>query len=185
MQSAHTIPSPEELVGMFFKNVDLPDTMQRNYATLPYIKGITQQLTRTLRQYDLTVTTKPLTTLQQLFSSPKYRVKPEKQTTVIYKSPCSECSWSYIGETGRSFETRKKEHIRNVTNYAPGSNIASHAWNNGHKIGFDNGKIIDKGNYRTRKTLESWHTEISKDADNNSKPLPKQYMDIVMKQCCR
>ena len=30
MQSAHTSPSPEELVGMFFKNVDPPDTMQRN-----------------------------------------------------------------------------------------------------------------------------------------------------------
>ena len=140
---------------------------------MPYIKGITEQLTRTLRQYDLTVTTNPLTKLQQLFPSPKYRVKPEKQTNAIYKIPCSECSLSYIGETWRLFETRKKEHIRNVTNYASGSDIASHAWNNRHKIGFDNGKIIDKGNYRTRKTLESWHTEISKDADNNSKPLPK------------
>ena len=59
MQLTHTSPSPEELVGMFFKNVDPPDTMQRNYATLPYIKRITEQLTRTLRQYDLTVTTKP------------------------------------------------------------------------------------------------------------------------------
>ena len=25
------------------------------------------------------------------------------------------CPWSYVGETGRFFETRKKEHVRNVS----------------------------------------------------------------------
>ena len=44
-----------------------------------------------------------------------------------------------------------------------------------HIIDFDNGKVIDSGNYRTRKTLESWHTAIITNSDNNSKSLPKQY----------
>ena len=77
---------------------------------------------------------------------------------VIYKI---EWSWSYIGETGRMLETRKKEHIRNVTNYTPGSNVASHAWNNRHKIGFD------KGNYRTRK-FEMTLTTILSHYQNNT-----------------
>ena len=38
---------------------------------------------------------------------------------------------------------------------------------------FENGKVIDSGNYRTRKTLESWHTALITNSDNNSKPLPK------------
>lgn len=42
-------------------------------------------------------------------------------------------------------------------------------------IVFDNAKAIDKGNYRVRKTLESWHTEMNNKPDNNSKPLPRQY----------
>ena len=46
---------------------------------------------------------------------------------VVYKIPCSECPWSYVGETGRCFETRKKEHVRNVKSYAGGSNIVKHA----------------------------------------------------------
>ena len=31
-----------------------------------------------------------------------------------------------------------------------------------HNIDFKNGKIINKGNYRHRKTLESWHTAAQK-----------------------
>ncbi len=44
-----------------------------------------------------------------------------------------------------------------------------------HAIDFDAPEVIDKGNFRTRKTLESWHTALSDQADNNSKPLPGQY----------
>ena len=75
--------------------------------------------------------------------------------------------------------TRKKEHIRNVKSHAPDSNIAKHAWSNDHIIDFENGRIIDRGNYRTRKTLESWHTMNTKDADNNSKPLPEPYLILL------
>ncbi len=44
-----------------------------------------------------------------------------------------------------------------------------------------NGKIIDKGSYRHRSTLESWHTACTKDADNNSKHLPEQYRFLLKK----
>ena len=36
-------------------------------------------------------------------------------------------------------------------------------------------RLLKKGNFRERKTLESWHTAATENADNNSKPLPKQY----------
>jgi hypothetical protein len=48
-----------------------------------------------------------------------------------------------------------------------------------HKIDFDNGKIIDKANYRHRATLESWHTALTANADNNSKHLPEQYRFFI------
>ena len=59
--------------------------IQQIYITLPYIKGITEQLTRTLRQHDITATSKPLKTLQRHSPSPKHRVEPCKQTNVVYK----------------------------------------------------------------------------------------------------
>ena len=46
---------------------------------------------------------------------------------------------------------------------------------NNHAIDFENASIIDKGTFRTRKTLEAWHTKVTPNADNNSCPLPGQY----------
>ena len=145
------------------------------YLTLPYIKGVTEPLTRVLKKHDITVVNKPLITLQQQFPAPKFRPSLESQTNVVYKIPCGDCSWCYIGETGRAFNTRKKEHLRNVKTAAKGSRIANHVWANSHAIDFDNASIIDKGGFRTRKILEAWHSKLTPNADNNSCPLPGQY----------
>ena len=44
---------------------------------------------------------------------------------------------------------------------------------------FKSAHVIDKGNFRVRKTLESWHTAITSDADNNAKQLPRQYSILL------
>ena len=173
-----TVPPPEELVSMFFKWVDPPDT-HKGFACLPYISGLTEPLTRLLRKNEIRVVNKPFKPLQQEFPSPKFRQPSHLQSNVVYKIPCKDCPWNYIGETGRCFQTRKKEHQRNLKNYAKGSNVANHAWQNSHSIDFENACVIDKGNYRVRKTLESWHTAKAFDADNNSKPLPRQYSILL------
>ena len=77
---------------------------------------------------------------------------------------------------------QKKEYIRNVKKHNKGSNIANHARTNDHVIDFENGKVVDKGNFRIWKILESWHTAITNEADNISKPLPRQYAIILRKQ---
>ena len=59
-------------------------------------------------------------------------------------------------KTGNCLHTRKKEHIRNANVFKSGSNIASHAWLEGHTIDFENAGVIDRGNLRVRKTLESY-----------------------------
>ena len=104
-----------------------------------------------------------------------------KQTNVMYKIDCKDCEWSYIGETGRSFETRKKELMRNVRLNKKESNITNHAWRFDHRINFDNRQINDKGNYRLRNTVKSWYTAKTTHVDNNSKPLPEQYTILLKK----
>ena len=68
-----------------------------------------------------------------------------------------------------------KQRRKNILETKKGSNIASHAWLNDHSIDFDSARVIDKGNFHVRKTLESWHSEITNHADNNAKQLPRQY----------
>jgi hypothetical protein len=92
-------PPPEELVRMFFDVVEPKSNY--NYAVLPYIKGLTEPLKRLLKPYDIRVTTKLLRTLEQMFPSIKDRPLPEDQTNVVYLINCTDCSWSYIGETAR------------------------------------------------------------------------------------
>ena len=154
------------------KNKCVDPPLARGFATLPYIKGLTEPLTRLLKKQDIQVTNKPVKTLQQEFPAPKFRPEKVDQCNVVYKIPCTTCSWSYIGETRRSFSTRKKEHARNVKMCTKGSNVANHAGSENHQIDFENVSIIDKSNYRHLKTLESWHTAKTVDADNNSCPLP-------------
>ena len=104
---------------------------------LPYVRGVTEPLARLLRKNEIDVVTRLPKTLQQEFPSPKFtlfRPPIELQTNVVYKIPCADCSWRYIGETGRCFLTRKKEHIRNVKLCKTGSNIAAHAWRNNHSV---------------------------------------------------
>ena len=43
--------SPEELVGIFFNLVE-PSESRKSFASLPYIKGITEPLTRVLKKHD-------------------------------------------------------------------------------------------------------------------------------------
>ena len=99
---------------------------------------------------------------------------------MVYKIYCADCPWRYVGETGRCFETRKKEHMRNVKSFARGSNIAKHAWSSNHSIDFKNSQVIDKGSSRIRNTLESWHTASINHADH-SRPLPNQYYSLKKK----
>ena len=81
----------------------------------------------------------------------------------------------------RSFTTRTKEHMRNVKHPTKGSNVAKHAWTFNHVIDFNNSKIIDKANNRSRKTLKSWHRAKTVGADNNSCLLPRQYHILLKK----
>jgi len=57
----------------------------------------------------------------------------------------------YVGEIGRCFETRKKEHIRNVKTCANGSNIVNHAWSFNYRIDFGNSSIIEKAPFALEK----------------------------------
>jgi len=66
---------------------------------------------------------------------------------------------------GQSFQHQKKEHFRNFKTEAKGASVVNRAWSNDRAIDSENASIIDKGGFRTRKTLEAWHTKLT--PDNN------------------
>ena len=56
------------------------------------------------------VTMKPVKTLRRLLVHPKDKQEKEEITDCVYKIPCGNWDKTYIGETGRKFGIRLKEH---------------------------------------------------------------------------
>ena len=79
---------------------------------------------------------------------------------MIYRASCKNCSSSYIGETGRKFGLRIKEHKKEVDSFTAGtqtrasraressvtrkSAITDHAVEENHVIDWDKAKVVDR-----------------------------------------
>ena len=90
----------------------------------------------------------------------KDKVKDEEKTELIYRVPCKNCSSSYVGETGRKFGLRIKEHKKEVDSFTAGtqtrasrvressvthkSAITDHAVEENHVIDLDKAKVVDR-----------------------------------------
>ncbi len=87
-------------------------------VTLPYIRGITECVQRAMQKHHINTPIKPLPhlRLQQVLVHPKDQIDTEKKCDVIYEIPCLSCNNRYIGETGRMFGIRKKEHQKECEN---------------------------------------------------------------------
>ena len=89
----------------------------KNYkgtVTLHYFQDITEILSRIIKKQNIRVYTKPFQTINQILPNLKDSIEPKQQPGVIYEIPCLHCVGIYIGETGRAFRTRCKEHMRDV-----------------------------------------------------------------------
>jgi hypothetical protein len=51
----------------------------------------------------------------------------------VYQLQCTDCPKKYIGQTGRTFEARFKEHARDIRNSGQNSKFAQHILDTGHE----------------------------------------------------
>ena len=96
--------------------------------------------------------------LSGLQSSFKDAIEPGYRQGTIYKINCSDCDQCYIGEIKRWFETRKKEHMRNVKNSDNNAiALSKYAFELGHSIDWDNYEILQIETYYHKcKFIESF-----------------------------
>ncbi len=85
-------------------------TRAKGMVVLPYIKGTTEAIQRVLKKHGIGTSVRPHQTLRQLLVHPKDKIEPKYKSEVVYQIPCKNCDKSYIGETGRKFDIRLKEH---------------------------------------------------------------------------
>ena len=86
---------------------------------------------------------KPHHTLSSLFRKPKEAINFEQKRSLVYKISCRDCNTVYVGETGRSVRTRKREHADAVkTSNTKKSALSQHVMDFDHRIDWDNVKIL-------------------------------------------
>ena len=133
----------------------------KSSAVLPYIKGVSETLRRSLQQQGIRTVFKSDTTLRSRLVRPKDPADPSKQDGVVYKISC-ECGKVYIGETGRPMQERIKEHDRDIRLVrTQNSAVSEHANETGHKPLWNKFKFIDRDNHwYTWKVKEAIHIRL-------------------------
>ena len=121
-----------------------PSQKSKTYITLPFIDGLSQKLQRIFKSYGVSTSFKPHTTLRKLLVSPKDPIPLEKRAGCVYQiNYCTDCSQSYIGQTGRQLGQRLKEHKSTAPSRTP-SAVTEHSTDSRHSIDWDNVKVLDR-----------------------------------------
>ena len=130
-------------------------------AKLPYIEGLSEEIRRILRGFNIRTVFRTIDTLGRILTRVKDPTPPEERPGVIYKIKCI-CGDFYVGETKRTLATRIKEHKAACRLGAfERSAVAEHAWQEGHEINWDDVEILDTAkDLQERKVKESLYIRM-------------------------
>ena len=101
------------------------------------MQGVSETMRQILTQVGIGVTSKPHHTLSPLFHKPKDAINFEQKRGLVYQISCRDYNAVYVGETGRSVRTRKREHANAVETFnTRKSALSQHVMDFNHRIYF-------------------------------------------------
>ena len=142
-------------------------------VVIPYVNQISEKIKRILSDVGIRAVSKAKNWQWELCKGIKDAIPIEKTKGVVYEINCSDCDASYIGETTRSLEIRRKEHLRHTKNgKVEASAVADHVWNHDHRIDWDGARVLDKErNWTSRKIREALHIAKNRPDMNKDRGL--------------
>ena len=104
------------------------------------MKGLSETCKNICRRHGIDMHFKGAITIRQLLVHPKDKDDILKKSGVIYRYKCGrvDCKEEYIGESGRTFAERFREHLRSP------SPIYDHCKTTGHEVSLDNFSIVGR-----------------------------------------
>ena len=156
------------------KKRQLDFSSKRSQVVIPYVAKVSETVARLFRKHQVPVAMRPIRTLKRLLVHPKDKQDKEEKTECVYKIPCGNCDKTYVGETGRKFGVRLKEHRIEVeakskkaftrSQHASSlternkSALTDHAVQDNHVINWSEATILDsEPNRATRWIKEAVH----------------------------
>ena len=122
------------------------------------------------------VAMKPVKTVGNILTSPKDPIAEHEKSRFVYKIPCADCEFVYVGQTKRDLKSRVAEHKRAVKNAEPEkSTLCEHLMLFDHRINWEESTVLKYVNsYRRRLIAESWfinaHTNVINRSDGATLP---------------
>ena len=125
-------------------------------------------------------------TLSSIFRKPKDPIDFEEKRGLVYQISCRDCDAIYIGETGRSVKTRKREQVSAVRNFDPEKlALCQHVLEHDHVIDWETVKILKSDSHANRRrTAKSFlisqkATEFNVLNRNDGAILPGVYKTLL------
>ena len=120
---------------------------KRIYASVPYIKGISERLQRTFKSHEVSLVNNPFNSLRSQLARVKDKTENLKKCGTVYHIHCEQCDKDYVGGTSRLLETRVKEHLsRNSSAVREHCTLTGHSVDSSKKTvlnGFELARIYD------------------------------------------
>lgn len=109
------------------------NNQRKKYIALPFLPSISIKIGNSFKKEEIIPAFKNSGTLKNIFFNAKSTTNKNKKCGV-YKLKCQECSATYVGQTGRSFQTRIAEHLSGQQF----SHFKEHLEETGHRINRNN-----------------------------------------------
>ena len=124
-----------------YNNIDADDTVKQHLLVTPYVKGLSENIERRCKHINVKTIFSSKRTLRSELVNVKKIIDLSDRKGVVYEIECG-CGHSYIGETGRTLNTRIKEHQYAVRRYDPNNGISVHANATMHNMKWEDARII-------------------------------------------
>jgi hypothetical protein len=149
-------------------SIDTTNT-QKNFVSIPYVKGLSENICRTLRKRDLRVLYTVPKKMDCIIKRGKDRLKTVKRTHVVYKIDCLNCDATYIGQTKRHLETRIKEHQADIKKHASNHSVISkHRLSHHHDFNWSQPEILHSEKHTKKREIAEM--VFIKKYDNTTNP---------------
>ena len=126
----------------------------KRFASIPYVQSVSEPISQILAQVGIGVALKPHHTLSLLFRKPKDAISFEQKRGVECQNSCWDCNAVYVGETGRSVRTRKREHVDAFRTFiTKKSALSQRVMDFDYIIDWDNVKILKSESHAYRRRV--------------------------------
>ena len=105
-------PSPALLPHPQGPKVKQQNTTQhlKHFTSIPYVQGASERIGRILNEAGVKVEMKLVKTIGNILSSPKGPIAEHEKSRLVYKIPCADCEFVYVGQTKRDLKSCVAEH---------------------------------------------------------------------------